>query len=247
MKTITITARKGGDGKTTTAHTIAAGLARKGFKVLMLDLDSQANLTRRAGASEEEKTICEALRDPEALKDCIKHLKDYDIIPGALDIVNLERNATGTAADYLQIKQLLSRIKNKYDYCVVDTSANIGVFTTAAIIAADKIIIPLRLSADSIQGLQQLLEVVKQINKRFEPVEVAGILPTQYKKRVVIDKILESLRAYADESRIKIYDYIRECIAIQEAELLKVDLYEYAPKSNAAADYNKVIDDLMRA
>lgn len=249
MEIITIAARKGGDGKTTTAHAVGAGLSLKGYKVLFVDLDSQANLTRRLNCWGVLPSIYEALnaKTDKDIKATIKQINNnISVIPGSMQLANFEKDSKGNQAFYC-IEKMLKPIKSSFDYVIIDTAANFGVLTVAALTASNKVIMPTQATGDSFQGVQSLMQIIDRAkdfyNKRLK---IAGILPTRYKNRIINRKVLEVMTDYAAQNNIKVFEPIRECVALQEAELLMQDIFTYAKRSNAAADYNLLLEELTK-
>ncbi len=249
MKVITIAARKGGDGKTTTAHTIGAGLQLKGFKVLYVDLDTQRNLTRRLGQIDTEKNAYHALTAITAegvLRSVTPINESCGLLAGTIAFANYERNNAGYKAAFECVRMILEPFKWLYDFAIIDTPAQFGLLTTASLLTSDKVIIPMQATADSLQGAQTLYEIIEQAQDTNSKLQIAGILPTRYRARVITKQMLDVAKKWAELVGLKVYEPIRECIAIQEAELLKQDIFTYNKKSNAAKDYELLIDDLLR-
>lgn len=248
MEVITIAARKGGDGKTTTAQSVGAGLCLKGYKVLYVDLDSQRNLTRRLDSLETDYTIYDALtaKAPgEILKAATKLTDNISIIAGSLNLANFEKDNAEKPEAFKSVGNILKPFKNDYDYAIIDTSANFGLSMVSALNASDKVIIPMQATADSLQGMQNLVRIIERVQLSNEKLKIAGILPTRWRKRVITQNILDVAQKYAAQKGIKVFEPIRETIAIQEAELMKKDIYSYSKKSNAAKDYESLIDNII--
>lgn len=249
MQIITVAARKGGDGKTTTAHNIGAGLALKGYKVLFVDLDSQANLTRRLDALDADLTAYEALTaatPAQILKTATPINNTISVLPGSLNLANYEKENADKKGAFDCVNNILKPFQGAFDYAIIDTAAAFGLLTVAALAASDRVIIPMRATADSLQGVQALREIIRQVragsNKRLD---IAGIVPTMYRNRIVNRQLLETMQQSFEAEGIRLFNPIRDCIAVQEAELLQQDIFTYAKRSNAAADYEQLINDLL--
>lgn len=246
MEVITIAARKGGDGKTTTAHNVGAGLMRKGKKVLYIDLDTQKNLTRRLASLEAEKTIVDALqaKTVKEIRQTETRLTDNSsLIAGALAIAVYEKD-NAQKGNIEIVGEILKAFEGQFDYVIIDTAANFGLMTLAGLKAADKIIITMQASADSLQGVQSLSAVIDDVRAGDDKPEVVGILPTMWKTRNITNTILDYTKEWAASEGLRVLEPIRDCIAIQEAELVQQDIFEYSGKCKAAADYQKLIDIL---
>ena len=249
LKVITIAARKGGDGKTTTAHTIGAGLQLRGYKVLYVDLDTQRNLTRRLGQIDTDKNAYHALTAitaEEVLRSVTPINESCGLLAGTIAYANYERDNAGYKGAFECVRMILEPFKGRYDFAIIDTPAQFGLLTVAALFASDKVIIPMQATADSLQGVQTLYEIIEQAQDTNKRLEVCGILPTRYRARVITKQMLDVAKKWAELVGLKVYSPIRECVAIQEAELLKQDIFTYSKKSNAAKDYELFIDELLR-
>lgn len=250
MQIITVAARKGGDGKTTTAHNVGACLALKGFKVLFIDLDSQANLTRRLNSLNADLTAYEALtatRPGHILETATEINNNISLLPGSLNLANYEKENANKKGAFDCVNNIIRPFKSAFDYAIIDTAATFGLLTVAALAASDRVLIPMRATADSLQGVQALKEIIKQVkagsNKKLN---IAGIVPTMYRNRIVNRQLLEIMQQSFEADGIRLFKPVRDCIAIQEAELLQQDIFTYAKRSNAAADYEQLTDDLLK-
>lgn len=245
MKTITINSRKGGTGKTSTAISIAAGLRRRGFTVLMVDLDSQANLTFTAGLSlQETDTVFELLTGKIDAKQAIQETKNGDIIPASPFLSGIDKQLKKETT----LKDALRPIEAYYDFCLADTPSQLGSVTMNALTASAGVIIPLQADAYSLQSLPLVFEVIDTVrdytNKKLK---VEGLLVTRYNGRAILSRdMLDNLQKAAKHYHTRLFDtQIRECTAIKEAEAMQSNIFDYMPKSNGAADYNAFIDEFL--
>lgn len=247
-ETIAIVNRRGGVGKTATAHAVGAGLAQRGYKVLFIDLDSQCNLSFDVGITNAPLTTMEVLSGTATAEEAIQHLEGWDIIPASPTLAIADTAIEGTGKEY-RLKEALEPIQGNYDYIVIDTPPALGVLTTNALTACNSAIIPAQAEVHSLQGIGLLYEAVEAVQKYTNPaLKVKGILITRYKGRAILSKDMRgNLEATANQLHTKVFNTpIRECIAIQEAQAMQKDIYSYAPRSNATADYTALIKDIMR-
>ena len=241
---ITIVNRRGGVGKTATAHALGAGLTRRGYKTLFIDLDSQCNLTYDVGAITAPLTSMEVLSGTAKAEEAIQHTESGDIIAGSPSLAVADTTIEGTGKEY-RLKEALEPIKRKYDYIIIDTPPALGVLTTNALTACTSAIIPAQAEVHSLQGIALLYDAIQAVKKYTNPrIKVKGILITRYNGRAILSKDMKAnLEATAKELSTKVFDTpIRECIAIKEAQAMQRDIYSYAPKSNATADYTALVD-----
>lgn len=256
---ITINVQKGGVGKSTTAHEVASNLTKMGYKVLVIDLDPQQNLSRFSGAPLTEYfTIYEVLKGEGDFIDSI-HFKDvpgnnvnnYDICTAHKNLEHAEKEF-GEWSDVYLLTDRLKAVKDKYDFIVIDTQPKLGILPNMALTAADYVVIPVEASSAGIQGMGQLFE---RINKITHPergsnkhLKVAGMLLTMYSDRTILEKsIRQQLEELAVRMQTKIFKTtIREGVAIQEAQAKKDSVLNHAPKSNPCIDYTNFTKELLK-
>jgi len=244
MKVVSVVNRKGGVGKTATVQNLAAYLQKRGKKVLVIDLDSQTNLTFSYGA--EPSDIMEILEGEKDAAENIQHTACGDIIPASANLSNAEKILDGTGREY-KLKEALEDITG-YDYVLIDTPAALGVLTINALTVSDSVIIPVQADYYSLQGLSQIKEVITNVQKYTNPdLKVDGILLTRYNRIASLSKAikeaLENNKTMFDTTVFK--TPIRECITIKETSGVQKSVFEYAPKSNAALDYANFGDEFI--
>lgn len=244
MKVVSIVNRKGGVGKTATVQNLAAYLQKRGKKVLVIDLDSQTNLTFSYGAKPGD--IMEMLEGEKEAAESIQHTKCGDIIPASANLSNAEKLLDGTGREF-KLKEALEDITG-YDYVLIDTPAALGVLTINALTVSDSVIIPVQADYYSLQGLSQIKEVITNVQKYTNPdLKVSGILLTRYNRIASLSKaIKEALETNKNMFDTTVFKTpIRECITIKETSGVQKSVFEYAPKSNAALDYADFGDEFI--
>lgn len=245
METIVIWSRKGGVGKTATAHALGAALMKRKKRVLFIDCDGQSNLTLTMKADEEARTMYEVFTKEAKLAQAIQKTECGHICAANEMLQTLDNDLE---PDIL-LKEL-ERESSLYDYCVIDTPAALGKITINCLIAADKVIIPVEADLYSIQGIPRILETLETIKKSFNTrAKISGFLVTRYSNRSNLSRQnLESLRSIAKSQGTKVFNTpIRECIAVKEAKQQQKDLFTYAPKSNAALDYDDFVNEFLKS
>lgn len=246
MEVIAVISRKGGVGKTATAQALGAGLLRRKKKVLFIDLDSQCNLTYTTNADTNRPNSMQLLAG-EKHKDYIQEL-DGDVIAGSESLAAADTFLTDTGKEY-RLREAIEPYKKKYDYIIIDTPAALGIVTINALTAADAAIIPVQADVYSLQGIGQLNDTIEAVKRYCNPsLYIRGILCTRYNGRAVISRdMMDNLADTAKALNTKLYKTpIRECIAVKEAQASQRDIFTYAPKSNAAKDYEEFIKDFMK-
>jgi len=250
---LTITNNKGGVGKSTTAQTLSIGLAIKGYKVLLVDLDAQSNTTNTFKAGNETKNIYQVLKGNISIKDAIQHNNYISVIASSLELINAEDEFKKGAYQYKMhklVSEQLEQVKNDYDYIILDTAPNLSLLTTNAIYSSDAVVIPMIADIYSIEGLKIINQQIQDIkegtdNKR---VKVMGLLITNYKSQTTSNQMLkDALNDIAKQLDTKLYkNTIRDSIIFSDSQLSNsVCLLKY-PTHNATQDYLGFIDEFIK-
>lgn len=248
-----ITNQKGGIGKSTTAHALAAYFAQVGFNTLMADLDPQANLTQATGIRHNTQTTYNLLMGNAKIEKVVQKVANkLYILPASKQLSRVTAELTETGKEY-KLKEALQRVQHTRNtdstwQIIIDTPPSLSVLTVNALTAADYIIIPAQADVFSLEAVRDLKDTIQAIKKYTNPkIKVAGILLTRFNRRSIISRdMAEMLAEAAMELNTKVFSAtIRECIAIKEAQAKKQDIFTYAPKSNASKDYNDFIRELV--
>lgn len=193
MQTIALVNQKGGVGKSTTAVNLGIGLARQGKKVLLVDADSQGNLTEMLGWQQPdklehtlayllEKVICDEQLNME--DGILHHEEGVDLIPSNIELSGMEVVLVNTMSRETVLRTYLNEIKRQYDYILIDCSPSLGMITLNALTAADKVIIPVQAHFLPVKGLEQLLKTVNKVKRQLNPkLQIGGILLTMVEGR----------------------------------------------------------------
>jgi len=243
---ISISNHKGGVGKTTSAVNIGAGLSILKKKVLLIDLDPQANLTQSLGVGEdEENNIYTAIRGEYKLEP-IEIMKNLHLVPSTLDLSGAEVElSTETGREYI-LKELIDPIKSNYDYIIIDSPPSLGLLTINAFTASDEILIPLQAQYLALQGLSKLVEIVEKIKKRLnKDLKIRGVFITQYDSRKVLNRnVVETIETHFKNRVFK--TKIRDNVSLAEAPTQGLDIFRYNAKSNGAIDYLSLSKEILK-
>lgn len=244
---IAIINQKGGVGKSTTAGALGAGLILKGYKVLYIDMDSQANLTFSLKAINRPLTSLEVLTGTATAKEAITKTEQGDIIPASGNLAGADALITETGKEY-RLKEALEPLKKNYDYIIIDTPPALGLLAINALTASKSVIIPSQADIYSLQGIGQLSQTIETVKKYCNPkLSIKGLLVTRCNERANLTKgMIKLLEDTARQLDTKLYkSRIRECTAIKEAQALQQDIFTYSPRSNASKDYKQFIDEYL--
>lgn len=249
---ITITNNRGGVGKSTTAQTLSIGLALKGYKVLLVDIDTQCNTSKTFNASDNYKNIYRAIRGEIDIRDAIQHLEYIDILASDKGLMYADDEfKKNYPTNYHQlIAEQLNKVKSDYDYIIIDTAPNISLMTTNAIYSSDYVVIPMLADMYSIDGLKTIQEQIYDINVGTDnkSVKVLGILLTHYRGQTTLNQtIKDALFTIAKQMDTKLFNsIIRDSIIFSDSQFNNsVCLLRY-PTHNATQDYISFIDEIIK-
>ena len=243
-KVITISNHKGGVGKTTSAINIGAGLNRLGKRVLLIDLDPQANLSQSLGIIDPEQTIYGAIRGEYKVKP-VEVVKDLHVIPSTLDLSGAEIELSGEAGREYILSEVIEPFKASYDYIIIDSPPSLGLLTINALTASQEVLIPLQAQYLALQGLTKLVEVIDKIQRRLnKTLELGGVFITQYDSRKILNRnVVATIDNHYKE---KVFNTkIRDNVALAEAPTQGLDIFRYQPNSNGAEDYTSLCSEIL--
>ena len=245
MKTIAIANQKGGVGKSTTALLLGEGLKKRGRKVLLIDLDAQGNLTDSLDVGGTNAGGTAALFDSSlTLPGEIVSTPRGDILPANPFIIDINL-APGKINS---LRASLETVRDNYDYCIIDTPPGLGVLLMSALIAADSVIIPILAEPYTLKGLMQIVDTINTVRSQTNSaLKIDGLLLTRYSPRTVLNRQLaEEYKAYAESIGTRLYQsFIRDGIALREAQIKHISLYDYAPRATVTRDYNTFTEEFI--
>ncbi len=240
---------KGGVGKTTSCQNIAAALSKSGKKIAVVDMDPQSNLSAGFGLSPSptDPQVFDLLSGAAEWDDVITAREGIDIVPSSLSLVMAELNENAPTSRRTALRDALARIDaDRYDYILLDSPPQLGIFTQNVLAASRKIIVPMDGGFYSLFGLRLLDRSMGTFRERLNPeLEIGGILMTNYNPRLYISRqIYEEVRKQFGD--VLFESYIRQNISIVEASSVGMSIFEYEPKSKGAECYRTVTEEFLR-
>lgn len=255
-KVITVSNQKGGTAKTTSCVNLGIGLASAGKKVLLIDTDPQGSLSISLGYSEPdamEKTLATLMmnivNDEEfCLEDVMLHHEEgVDIIPSNIELSAIEVSLVNVMSRELILKQLVERVKDAYDYIVIDCMPSLGMMTINALACADSVLIPVQASYLPVKGLQQLIKTIGRVKRQLNPkLRIEGILLTMVDNRTNYAKDICSMVNEAYSSSVKVFQTeIPLSVRAAEVSAEGSSIYKYDPKGKAAYAYGQLTKEVL--
>ncbi len=246
---ISISNKKGGIGKTTTAVNLADQLMALGNKVLLVDMDPQRNSTTVYGAkSDNAATVYDIFFADLTASQCIQTTAFGDIIPNDGTLNNADSMVKVGPTMYKYIKKALAEVEDKYDYIIFDTPPSTGVLLGNALMASDSVIIPVECELFAVQGLKDMYQVINEFAEDNEKLSLLGIVIIKYKPHQNLTKGLENeaLPKNAEKMGTKIFKTrIRESVKCKEAMLTQNRLSQFAPGCTVEVDYKGLAKEII--
>jgi chromosome partitioning protein len=245
MKKIAFTNQKGGVGKTTTTINVGAGLSLMGKKVLVIDLDPQANLTYslKMRTSRLEKTVYDVLKGEAEAREAIMTHGDFDLMPASLGLSGAELELANVPARECLLRDAIEELY-EYEYILIDCPPNLGLLTLNAFTAVQEVMIVLQSEYLALHGLSKLINVIEVVQKRLNSsLEVAGIICTLYDNRKNLNR--EVVGHIREHFGSKVFNtLIRDNVALAEAPSHHKTIFEYDETSNGALDYMSLAKEI---
>ncbi|WP_034342198.1 ParA family protein [Deinococcus misasensis] len=244
MKVLALVNQKGGVGKTTTAVNLAAYLANTRRRVLVVDIDPQANASSGLGVRGAEAGVYDALREPERLTDFIQQteIKNLHVLPATPDLAGAGVELTDEPE---ALKSLLSGLQ-KYDLVLIDAPPSLGPLTINALVAADALIVPLQAEYYALEGIAGLMDTIERVREGLNPaLQVLGIVITMFDGRTNLSvQIEENVRNHFGD--LVFWSVIPRNVRLSEAPSHAKPINLYSPMSSGAGAYKRLSDEVMQ-
>jgi chromosome partitioning protein len=248
-RVVAIANQKGGVGKTTTAVNLAALMAERGYRVLVIDADPQGNATSSLGVDKADlaETLYDAMLDPDGVQTLpvrdVRH--GVDLYPATPDLAAVEVELVAQHARERALARVLAATEAAYDLCLIDCPPSLGLLTVNALTAADAVLVPLQCEFLALEGLGQLLSTIDLIKRGLNPdLTVLGVLMTMYDARTRLSAhVVEEVRRHMPNDLLT--TIVPRAIRLAEAPSYGQVISEYDPDSRGATAYEHLADELL--
>lgn len=239
--------QKGGVGKTTSCLNVGAALAKKGYKVLLVDTDAQGSLTQSAGVqiSDEAPTVLEVLKGAADINAAIVERGRYCILPADIRLSGADLELNNVIGRERLLQEALAKLNRPFDYILIDCPPTLSLITVMSLAAADKVIIPIQAHYLALNGCAQLLDTIKLVKARINTgLEIGGVIVTMYDSRKnLANEVADNIRA-AFPAKV-FNNFIPDNVSLAEAPAFGRDIFEYKPDSKGAQQYEALTDEII--
>lgn len=248
-KIFAIINQKGGVGKSTTAINLAAALGERGKQVLLVDLDPQGNATSGLGVNKGEIDHCiyDVLLNDLPIEEVIVPdlFEGFDLAPATIDLAGAEVELVPQMARENRLKDSVGSLRGRYDYILIDCPPSLGILTVNALVAADKLIIPIQCEFYALEGVTKLLDSMKRVKARLNPsLDVFGILLTMYDGRTTLSRqVAQEVRSFFGKQVFE--TMIPRAVKLSEAPSYGLPITQYDPKGRGAEAYTALAKEVI--
>lgn len=250
-KIISIANQKGGVGKTTTSVNLSASLANLGNQVLLVDTDPQGNATSGVGVNKADADECiynVLVEDLPAANVCVEtNVPNLQMIPATIQLAGAEIELVSTISREIRLKKALEELRDEYDYIIIDCPPSLGILTINALTASDSVIIPVQCEFYALEGLSQLLNTIRLVQKHLnKQLMIEGVLLTMLDARTNLGiQVIEEVKKYFQDKVYK--SIIPRIVRLGEAPSHGQSIITYDPKSRGAEVYLELAKEVMES
>jgi len=246
LPTIGVINQKGGVGKTTTAINLAAAMAAK-RRILLVDLDPQANASSGVGVTDPEKTVYDVLIGEASARHTIikTSVENLSVLPASADLAGAALDLDASTENMNLLSKALLGVRPNYDFIVIDSPPSIGALTLNSLTAADQLIIPLQTEYYALEGIASMMETVERVKASLNPdLGILGILLTMFDTRTRLSQeVEENVRKHFEE--LVFNSIIPRNVRLAEAPSYAQTVFEYAPTSQGADAYRRLSEEVI--
>ncbi|OIN55597.1 chromosome partitioning protein [Arsenicibacter rosenii] len=242
---VSVVNHKGGVGKTTTTINLGRALSMAGNRVLVIDIDSQGNLSQSLGVDLPEQQLYESLVQSQPLP-VLAVTDNFDLVPSNLELAKYERDLTHSPSGALRLRAALAPFLSNYDFILIDCPPALNVFTNSALIASNAALVILEPETSAVKGVNNLFELIEEIRQFFnERLRIDGIVLTRVDRRLVLHKeIIQTVRQ--DLANFNVFQTeIRLNAALKESQYAQMDIFRYNNSSPGSVDYRQLANEYM--
>jgi chromosome partitioning protein len=246
---VSIANQKGGVGKTTTAINLAAALALRGRRTLLIDMDPQSNSSMSyLDIRAVERSLYDVLSDAHCtLAEIIveSNVANLLVAPARIALAKLEAKLVGEMDSHFRLKDRLDPIREDYEFIVIDCPPTLGLLTANALVASSHLLVPIQSSYFALEGTDDLLETVEKVRARANPdLRLLGVLITMHDRRTAIARdIRNQIRAVFGD--LVFATVISKSVRLEESPAYKESIFTFAPESSGAAEYYRLCEEVI--
>jgi chromosome partitioning protein len=244
---VTLVNQKGGVGKTTTAVSLAAALGRSGQRVLLIDLDPQANATSAIGvATGGQAGVYEALLEETPIETCVVSVPEekLSLVPSSAALAGAEVELVPLMARERRLEVAVRPLRDAYDWILIDCPPSLGLLTINALTASDSVIIPVQCEYMALEGLSRLMETLQLVRRNLNPnLAVLGVVLTMFDSRTrLAQQVVDEVRSHFDSTFAAV---IPRAVRLSEAPSHGQSIFRYEPSGKAAAAYAALAREML--
>ncbi len=245
---IAVVNQKGGVGKTTTSINLAAAMAGKGLKTLLIDLDPQANATLSyVERHQVQHSIFEAMVGEREIADCVQPAgpANLSLLPSSIALARLEGQLIGEMDAHFRLKDKLQTLRREFDHIVIDSPPTLGILTVNALVAATHVLVPIQSSYFALEGTDDLLDTIEKVRARPNAdLQILGVVVTLHDKRTLLGR--DVISQIGEVFGGKVFDtVISKSVRLEESPAYRESIFSYAPNSTGALEYYKLSEEVL--